>query len=605
MRCSEEQALARASGSRKPAGVWMVLCAVVGAMAFIPMCSMSAQSSEEGSFRSLLERGFALHQRADYVDALTVLRQAWKLEPHDYFANLLIGIDLLRTNRPNDAIGYLEEAARQRPKEDFPYEYLGEALARLRRYADAVAAYEHAVSVAPASPQAIEGAAGYSVERFRELAAQLRATNAGLAAEQRLQARAHSANDPLRREFLRRSAELDPNAPGIWGELALADARAGDEEDARAHLSNALARDAADQSALEAEARLAAASGDWKKALHALERIGDASPRRLMRVAGDWSGNLQPPAEESDRRLAGFFRCAGSVDRSCTTDAIAGRAESAKAVPATALFQEHKWERLLASTAPSPQAAESWYRRGVAFAETGQCAAALPALERAVAGDLKEKIHGEFLLSWCYAQEAGRITSNLPETREDAALIHMVHGDVLLRMQANSKGAIQEYEAARDAHPNDPEILERLAEAQYEEGTFADATETARSALSIDPNRFSAMQTLAHIAIDQRNYRDAIPYLEQILAHEPANTGAQVDLGNALAATGKPAEAVQRLKPLLDAGYPDEKGNLHATLGAALRKLNRTTEAAQAFAQSRALSQSYQSSAHRGVDEPK
>ena len=86
----------------------------------------------------------------------------------------------------------------------------------------------------------------------------------------------------------------------------------------------------------------------------------------------------------------------------------------------------------------------------------------------------------------------------------------MVRGDVLLRMQANSAGAVAEYNTALVAHPNDPEILERLAEAQYESGQFAEATANARLSLSIDPYRFSAMETLARVAIEQRNYADAV-----------------------------------------------------------------------------------------------
>lgn len=111
------------------------------------------------------------------------------------------------------------------------------------------------------------------------------------------------------------------------------------------------------------------------------------------------------------------------------------------------------------------------------------------------------------------------------------------------------------------------------------------------------------METLARVATEQRNYADAIPYLQRIVAHDPRDVSAQVELGTGLAQTGNPTDAVQHLLPALAAGYPDEKGSLHATLGAALRKLGRDAEATQAFAQARALSQAYQSSAHRGADE--
>lgn len=574
-----------------------VVCAVM-------LQGHAQDATHPDTFRSLLERGFALHQQADYADALPLLQRAWKLEPHDYFANLLVGIDLLRTGHPSDAIGYLQEAAHQRPNEDFPDEYLGEALARLRRYAEATAAYERAVAVAPGSPQAIEGAAGYWVERFRELAAQLRATTSGFAAEYRLQARSHAADDPLRQRLLRRAAELDGDAPGIRGELALANVHAGNTEDARSNIQVALARDPGDQFALEAEARLAASNGEWSDALRALGKVGDASPGRLKRIAIDWPSDLQPPAAMlRDSSLAAFFHCARSSDRNCAADMPAIRPARTRAIPASALFQEHRWEQVLARPMPGSADAMGWYRRGVAFASLDQCAKALPALERAVAGNIPQETHAKFLLSWCYAQEAGRIMNTLPNGSDDAALIHMVRGDVLLRMRADSKAASAEYKAALAVHPDDPEILERLAEAEYEDGQFGDAETMARSSLRIDTYQFSAMETLARIALDQRNYAAAIPYLQQIVAHEPANAAAQAELGTALAQTEDPKGAVEHLLPLLAAGYPDEKGNLHATLGAALRKLNRNTEASQAFAQARALSQAYQSSAHRGEDD--
>jgi Flp pilus assembly protein TadD len=113
------------------------------------------------------------------------------------------------------------------------------------------------------------------------------------------------------------------------------------------------------------------------------------------------------------------------------------------------------------------------------------------------------------------------------------------------------------------------------------------------------------METLARIAIEQRSYADAVPYLEKMVAHDPKDASAQVELGTALAQTGNPAEAVQLLVPALAAGYPDEKGSLHAALGAALRKLGRSTEASQAFAQARELSEAYQRNAHRGGDDAK
>jgi predicted Zn-dependent protease len=583
-----------------PAG-WSFKVTLLCGMALVLLgCAEAQDMPSSDDFHSQLQHGFALHQQGEYADALPLLERAWKLEPHDYFANLLVGIDLLRTDRAADSIPYLQEAARQRPKEDFPYEYLGEAQAHLRRYAEASVAYERALAVAPASPQAIEGAVGFWLERFRELAAQLRATAKGLAAEHRLQSRSHASHDPARQQLLSRSAALDPEAPGIWSELALADLRTGNVVEADANITRALDHDPNDQRALEARAILRAMQGNWNEAVRALDTIGDASPAVLARAAADWPDDLRPPAGAvMGCRVAAFFRCARTPGQACDA-AGALPARSSRSAPMTTLFKGQRWEAVVASPEPIAGDVAGWYRRGVAFAELNRCASAIPSLERAASGKMEQDIYAKFLLSWCYAQEAGRVTRDLQQ-QEGArvALIHMVRGDVLLRMQANSAGAVTEYNAALGAHPNDPEILERLAEAQYESGQFGEATANAKLSLSIDAYRFSAMETLARVAMEQRNYTDAIPYLQKIVAHDPRDVSAQVELGTVLAQTGKPADAVEHLLPALAAGYPDEKGSLHATLGAALRKLGRDGEATQAFAQARALSQAYQSSAHR------
>lgn len=573
-------------------------------MALTLLASVAAQDTPSADdFHSLLQRGFALHQQENYAGALPVLERAWKLEPHDYFANLLVGIDLLRTGRAAESVSYLKEAARQRPKEDFPYEYLGEAQAHLRHYPEASTAYERGLAVASHSPQAIGGAVGFWLERFRALAAQLRATSKGLAAEHRLQARSHATTDPVRQQLLLRSASLDPDAPGIWSELALADLRTGNAEDAGTNIARAFDRDPADLRALEARAMLAAIRGNWTEAVRALGTIGDASPSVLAHAAADWPEGRQPLAGAvMSRRVAAFFRCTRNPGQACVAEALPARAS--RSASATALFKEQRWEAVVAAPEPGAGDLAEWYRRGVAFAELEQCASAISSLERVASGRKEQDVYTKFLLSWCYAQEAGRVTRDLQQQEgENAALLHMVRGDVLLRMQANSAGAVTEYNAALSAHANDPEVLERLAEAQYESGQSAEATANAKLSLSVDPYRFSAMETLARVAMEQRSYADALPYLEKIVAHDPRDISAQVELGTALAQTGNPTDAVQHLLPALAAGYPDEKGSLHATLGAALRKIGREAEATQAFAQARVLSQAYQSNAHRGGDE--
>jgi tetratricopeptide (TPR) repeat protein len=459
---------------------------------FPTLCLGQEPASQEGSFADLLHRGFALHQSAEYAQALPLLQRAWKLEPHDYFVNLLLGIDLLRTGEPEKAVGFLSAASRARPKEDFPYEYLGEAQGLLGHYAEAATALMQAVAVTHGEPDATESWAGFTLERFRQLAGQLRSSQKGLAAEYRLQARSYPAGDSRRLELLQQSASLDPEAPGIASELACA---GGNAAQCGAHLAGSQAL---------------------------------------------------PPLARKD--------------------------------------------------------ADAWFTRGVALAEKEQCEAAIPALERGLASP-KQPVYARFLLSWCYSQAAGKVDAQIRASGGNLAVAHLIRGDVLFRMQGDTAGAIAEYQAALNTQKDDPKLLERLAEAQVAQGDLAGAAGNAEAALQLDPHRYSARQTLARIAMEQGRYADALPQLTALAEQDPHDPGTQISLATTLSQLDKPDEALQHLQPVIDSGYPDQKGNLHSLLGALLRKTGHPEEAVKAFATARALSTAYQQSSHRDQED--
>jgi hypothetical protein len=82
-------------------------------------CQQPDQNRDK-EFDTLLHRAFNFHQDNSYDHALPLLRQAWKLEPHDYFVNLLLGIDLLRTGKGAEGIAFLNEAARENSRDETP-----------------------------------------------------------------------------------------------------------------------------------------------------------------------------------------------------------------------------------------------------------------------------------------------------------------------------------------------------------------------------------------------------------------------------------------------------------------------------------------------------
>ena len=81
----------------------------------------------EDTFDSLLRQGFELHQQRRYTQAIAPLERAHRLQPNDYFANLLLGIDYLRTGQAVKALSFLETASRAKPTDATALGYSAEA----------------------------------------------------------------------------------------------------------------------------------------------------------------------------------------------------------------------------------------------------------------------------------------------------------------------------------------------------------------------------------------------------------------------------------------------------------------------------------------------
>lgn len=561
----------------------------------LALLPLAAQQAPDNQFKDLLQRGFQFHQREQYSDALPLLQRAWKQRPQDYFANLLLGIDLLRTGRAAESIAFLQRAARLRPKEEFPHEYLGEAQAGLGHYAEAAASYGDAARVAPQSSQAAGALVDFSLARFAALSRQLRSSQPGLAAEYRMEALSHPLLDPSRRQLLRKAAAVDHNAHGIWSELALADAAGADQPAAQEDLRQALLQDPDDLRAWVAQAMLFAQKGDWKQAARRLNNVAARSPGALARAAADWPLTLQPrdPGVVSGP-AAVFLQCARHA--TCSPEALARKlpAASCHADQAT-LLREQRWECLAAAPGTAP------LQRGAALARIHRCRQAIPALERGLGQPAA--VEPMFLLSVCYARQAGEVAGRLQQAGEDEALLHMIRGDILLRLRGDGAGAAAEYQAALAAGGKDPRLWARLAEAQLAAALPDTARQSAQKALALDPHSLSAMRTLARLAMQDRDYSAALPYLRQLAARDPRDLATRVELGTACAQTGALADALDNLGTALQHGYPDEKGSLHYLLGTVLRRLGRGAEADQAFAAARRLSDSFQQSSHRDQDE--
>ena len=96
---------------------------IVAMIAFLGAVSSWDLAGEENR-KPLVQQAFGLHQKGRFAEALPLLRRAYSVDPDDYFVNLLLGVDSLRTGEPKTAVPFLKKASRLRPQEEFPLDYL-------------------------------------------------------------------------------------------------------------------------------------------------------------------------------------------------------------------------------------------------------------------------------------------------------------------------------------------------------------------------------------------------------------------------------------------------------------------------------------------------
>ena len=570
----------------------------IGILAALMLLGSRYGSAGEADAKTLLQQAFDFHQKGRFSEALPLLHRAYDLAPEDYFVNLLLGIDSLRIGQAKTAVPFLKKASRLRPKEEYPLAYLAEAYARQDLYGDAAEAYIQAAHIEPGSSESAIAFVDFALARFARMSEVLRSSKKGLAAEYRLRALAQPEADSSRLSLLQRAADLDPSATGIWSDLSRAALVAGNFANAKAFAEKALDSNPNDQTAKVAEAQIAAQNSEWGEAIKLIELIARNSPTTLVAAMGQWPVQLQPPASTViSGRTAKFFDCVREASGRCV---LASALKISPQSP-SALFREQRWEQLTKLPAPQPSQTIAWFQRGVAFAKLDECPKAIPSLERGLSKSSPD-VYGMLLLSWCYSREAGKTADQVQQSAKDEAPVHVMRGDILLRLQAKAAMAVSEYQQALAQDANDPAVLERLAEAQLGAGQIDAARQSAQAALKIDPQRMLPKSTLAKIAMQERDYSVAMPYLRELVERNPQDASTRIELGKACAQTGALEEAWKNLSTPLAHGYPDEKGSLHYVLGSVLKKMGRSDEADKAFAAATQLSEAFQHKSYRDQD---
>src|ERR1017187_1860469 len=455
---------------------------------------------------TLLKKASSLHVKGDYAHSIPILKRLVQQSPRNYDVNLMLGEDLLHNGSIQEALSPLQLASEMRPHEGKAQAYLAEAAARLGDFSRASEALQSAVVESGEAEQFLFAWAGYSLDRFRALGSFLETTRQGEATELRFEAARHREGTEARESLLQESIARDPEQIGIWGELGLTQLELGKHSGALASLKEAQRREPGQAEELRLEALISASEQRWPDAQKCLSILGTRSSAELQRALAFWPRALVPGPEVTGP----VWDCLRNPTEACPlAPAQPGGTES---LSAKDLYAEGRWERLAALPASiSADHFESLWR-GIAFAKTGNCPHAIPALEL---GLKAEERTAAFWLEVCYASEIERSAARL-NTKGNVGTLRELKGDVALQLHGDAAAAQKQYLEALKARPKDPHLLAKLADASMQIGEGAKAKDAALAALAVDPRELQALHTLVTMAMSNRDYPDALVRLKQL-----------------------------------------------------------------------------------------
>jgi tetratricopeptide (TPR) repeat protein len=579
-------AAARFAGLARLCKQFFALC-LYGALAQpglgLTSCAIYFAQGQDSQFESLLKRGFELHRQQQYRQAIRLLEQARTLQPADYFVNLLLGIDHLRLGDARRALQRLESARKTRNNDSTVLGYLAEAHSVLEEFDKAAEVLQFVASQPGATEEDHLNLIRFYLRRFRVVSEELRSTTTGLAYSYRLQAVVlRDRKDPKTVEMLLRARSLEPQMPGL--ETALGDSylAEGRWEEAASAFDRARTLNSDDLELMVGEAILAARSENGSKAGLLLSEVGARSQHVLNDAIRNWPASVPMPPDLRRQQGEGDKYRTGKV----------GQQDPQQ------LFQQQRWESLVERLRAKPASPMEALWLGDALARLERFTEAIVPLEQAQR-ETQLKTEASYWLALCYARAAEKSKLQLSKNGRQSPFLHLVNGEVLLRLALDGPSAVAEYRKAADLLQEDPAVWTGLAEAQMLAGDSHGARESGNRALRLDSQRFDALQILGEACLQERDYEAAVLPLQQALQVQPANVRVRLLLGTAYAKSGRQADALPLLESVLSRGYPDEKGTCHYLLGDVLRRLGRTQDSERAFDRAKQLSESFSRSAHR------
>jgi tetratricopeptide (TPR) repeat protein len=257
-----------------------------------------------------------------------------------------------------------------------------------------------------------------------------------------------------------------------------------------------------------------------------------------------------------------------------------------------ALFKDGQYKQaiqiftpMLKSQAPSsPEIQRLTILVGMSHYGLGEFQAAVPYLQQAADGDAQNlplllTLAHSCLLSKqypCVLDAYHRMVAQNAESAEADILV----GEALDEMK-DTAGATQEFRAAVQANPKEPNAHFGLGYLLWKQMQYQEAAQEFQAELDNTPDHAQAMLYLADADIQMNRLQDAEPLLEKLVKSNPSIAKAHLDLGIVYAAADRKEDALRELKAAA-ALKPDDV-NVHMRLGRLYRSMGKIAEAKTEF----------------------
>jgi len=463
-----------------------------------------------------------------------------KIAPGDPLASLELGVALVESQRPAEALPALEAAARSGPPQPRTLAYLGRAQLRLDRPREAAATLERALRLAREQGANEAALLAIHLQLGQALARLGRADEAAVqfAESQRLSAQSTLAEREQLARYMADSA--DPEGAKPAG-LSLAETTA----------LRALPTERRQELKSEAAAALA---------------------RTYLNL-----GVLQAQAEQ-------FARAAELFEKAAAVDPDFPQVQSSLGV---AYFNARLFDKATGPLARALDAhpGDAGLKRMLALAwlnlqDYRKAAELLTDDPERETNPSLQFAYGLALVKSERAAEAEAVFSRLLARHGDSAELSVMLGQAHAQ-QGDFDSAVQALKRALELKPDVAEANATLGVIYLRQGRLPEAEAALRAELLAHPDDLQSMHNLAIVLDSAQKPDEAIPLLRAVLKAKPDRADARYLLGKILLAQGAATEAAEHLEAA--ARLAPEDASIRYQLGQAYQKLGRTELAEQQF----------------------